>query len=187
MMSRISYLLALCLFLSVWQSSAQAADDYELVVKRSENLLLVEKDGHVLKSLPIAYGSGIGAKQLSGDRRTPVGKYKIMAIRQSDKFHLFMQLNYPNVRDAINGLKQHHITQAEYRQILDAHIYQKMPPQDTPLGGQIGIHGIGLETPEKLDIHKMANWTQGCIALRNKEIDWLAHFVHPGTVITIEE
>jgi hypothetical protein len=110
-----------------------------------------------------------------------------MEVRESDRFHLFIQLNYPSVRDAINGLKTETITKQQYRDILDAHIYGQLPPQNTKLGGAIGIHGIGYETKDKLEIHELANWTQGCIALRNNEVEQLTSYISKGTTVKITD
>jgi hypothetical protein len=57
-----------------------------------------------------------------------------------------------------------------------------VPPQNTPLGGFIGIHGIGIGDPK---IHALFNWTEGCIALTNEQVDELAQWVHVGTPVTI--
>jgi murein L,D-transpeptidase YafK len=116
-----------------------------------------------------------------------MGKYHIVQVRDSDRFHMFIQLDYPSVRDAINALKEERISKEEYRRILDAHIFGRLPPQNTSLGGAIGIHGIGEETKDKLEIHQLANWTQGCIALRNNEVEQLAHYVGKGTSVTITD
>ncbi|MCX4186259.1 L,D-transpeptidase family protein [Methylophaga sp. OBS4] len=171
-----------------WQQPVMAKGDYELVIKRSEKRLVIQKDGVTLRSFHVALGSGgRKAKIEAGDRKTPLGKYHIVQLRDSDRFHLFLQLDYPSVRDAIRALKTNLISRDEYRAILDAHIYGGIPPQDTALGGAIGIHGIGAETENKLEIHQFANWTQGCIALRNNEIEQLMRYVDVGTQVIITD
>jgi lipoprotein-anchoring transpeptidase ErfK/SrfK len=87
--------------------------------------------------------------------------------------------------DATRALRSNTITREQYRTILNAHVFGQQPPQDTALGGAIGIHGIGLETEEKLRIHQNIDWTQGCIALRNKEVEELSQYVSVGTLINI--
>ncbi|EGL55504.1 erfK/YbiS/YcfS/YnhG [Methylophaga aminisulfidivorans MP] len=182
------WVLPVLLTLFLYQQVSWADDAYKIVIKRSENKLLIEKNDKVIRSYHAAIGSGgRKAKQMEGDRRTPMGIYHIVDIKDSDRFHLFLQLDYPSVRDAINGLKAGHIKKSQYRRILDAHIFGGIPPQNTALGGVIGIHGIGVETKDKLEIHQMANWTQGCIALRNKEIDEILKFVGVGTEVKIME
>lgn len=187
-MKRLSALALPMLMLLLWQLPAQAIEEYELLIKRSEKKLIVQKDGKTIRSFHVALGSGGSKPKLEvGDRRTPTGQYHIMQVRDSDRFHMFIQLDYPSVRDAINALKEERISKAEYRRILDAHIFGKLPPQNTSLGGAIGIHGIGVETKDKLEIHQLANWTQGCIALRNNEIEQLAYYVGKGTSVTITD
>lgn len=187
-MKLLSSLTLLFLMLSFWHLPAFATGDYDLLIKRSEQRLLVQKDGEVIRSFHVALGSGGGkAKQEVGDRRTPKGQYHIVQVRDSDRFHMFIQLDYPSVRDAIDALKAERISKDEYRDILDAHIFGKLPPQNTSLGGAIGIHGIGVETKDKLEIHQLANWTQGCIALRNNEVEQLASYISKGTMVTITD
>jgi L,D-transpeptidase catalytic domain len=62
-----------------------------------------------------------------------------------------------------------------------------MPPQDTRLGGSIGIHGIGEETVEKVQIHESLDWTRGCIALRNADLHALRPYLDIGTRVVIRE
>lgn len=184
-MKKLSSLMLVVLLLS-WQLPAVAIEDYEILIKRSEKRLIIQKDGEVLRSFHVALGSGGSKPKLkSGDRLTPLGKYHIVQVRDSDRFHLFIQLDYPSVRDAINALKEDRISKAQYRKILDAHIFGNLPPQNTPLGGAIGIHGIGVETKDKLEIHEIADWTQGCIALRNNEVEQLTQYISKGTQVTI--
>ncbi len=166
--------------------TASAQTPIELEVIRSQHTLLVKRGDTVLRSFKVALGSGgRKAKTREGDHATPTGTYHIRAIRESDRFHLFLQLDYPNVSDARRALKNHSITRQQYRDILEAHVWGLLPPQDTFLGGQIGIHGIGHETPEKLKIHQVADWTQGCIALRNGEVDELVRYIQIGTRVHI--
>jgi len=187
-MNRSFIVMLACLSLLVWQQPVKATGNYELVIKRSEKRLLIQKDGEVLRSFHVALGSGgRKAKMKSGDRLTPLGKYHITQVRDSDRFHMFIQLDYPSVRDAITALKEDRISKAQYRKILDAHIFGNLPPQNTPLGGAIGIHGIGVETKDKLEIHEFADWTKGCIALRNDEIEQLTKYISKGTQVTITE
>ncbi|NOQ82218.1 MAG: L,D-transpeptidase family protein [Methylophaga sp.] len=163
-----------------------ASEDIELVVLRNQHQLLVKKDGITLRTFKVAFGSGGRKSKLrEGDHTTPKGTYQINKVRDSGRFHLFIQLNYPNMNDAKRALKNHTITRMQYRDILDAHNKGRLPPQNTALGGAIGLHGIGLETKDKLEIHQIADWTQGCIAMRNHEIEELSRYIHVGTPINI--
>ncbi|MFW5427175.1 MAG: L,D-transpeptidase family protein [Methylophagaceae bacterium] len=167
-------------------TSASASEEVELIVIRSEHKLLIVKNDVVLNSFRVALGSGgRKAKLQRGDHTTPKGSYSIKRMRDSERFYSFLQLDYPSVNDAIIALKSKLITKADYNAILDAHIAGKIPPQDTPLGGSIGIHGIGVETQDRIEIHQIADWTQGCIALRNGEVDVLKRYIKIGTEVTI--
>lgn len=120
--------LVLLSFLSI-VSAVQANDNVELIVVRSEHKLLVQRDGVTLRTFKVALGSaGRKAKVKAGDRATPLGEYRISKVRASDRFHQFLQIDYPNVSDALRALKSNLITREEYNAILDAHIYGKTPP-----------------------------------------------------------
>jgi lipoprotein-anchoring transpeptidase ErfK/SrfK len=66
--------------------------------------------------------------------------------------------------------------------ILKALQQHRTPPQNTPLGGRLGIHGIGRANPA---IHKAINWTDGCVALTNQQIRQLSPWVQVGTRVVI--
>ena len=161
-------------------------DKISLLLSQSTHTLYVKKGRFILKSYKVALGSGgRGGKIREGDERTPIGEYRITEVRSSDRFHLFFRLNYPNIQDAKRALNEKLITREDYRDVLDAHIFGHQPPQNLVLGGAIGIHGIGVETEERLKIHQNIDWTQGCIALRNEEVEELSRYVSVGTEIKI--
>lgn len=167
-------------------TTASATQDIELIVIRSQHQLLVVQNDVVLHSFRSAFGSGgRKAKLQRGDHTTPKGIYRIKKIRDSARFHLFLQLDYPNISDAIDGLESELINETEYNAILDAHIAGVLPPQNTRLGGAIGIHGIGHETQDRIEIHQIADWTQGCIALRNHEVEIVKNYIKMGTQVQI--
>jgi murein L,D-transpeptidase YafK len=160
---------------------------YQVFVIKSKRLLVVKKGSRIIKKYHVALGQGgAGGKRIEGDKRTPEGEYEVVDFRPSRKFHYFIHLNYPNYQDAITGYEEGLISWEELVHIYRAHQEQNgIPPQRTRLGGFIGIHGLGKETPQKLVIHQDVNWTQGCIALTNAEIDELRQFIHRGTQVTI--
>lgn len=160
---------------------------YELIIIKSKRLLIVKKGGQIIKKYHAALGQGgVGGKRIEGDRHTPEGEYKIVGFWPSDKFHYFIHLDYPNRGDASAGYKKSLISWEDLIHIYRAQQEQKgIPPQQTQLGGFIGIHGIGEETRQKLMIHRNFDWTRGCIALTNAEIDELRQFIQMGTPVTI--
>ena len=164
------------------------AGQFEIEISKSKQELLVKDANKVVKRYQIAHGrGGKGTKYKVGDKKTPVGVYKIMDFRSESRFHFFMQLNYPNLLDAWSGYKNKIISAKEFDAIATAISNQQKPPQNTVLGGYIGIHGLGDENPEKLNLHKSSNWTEGCIALTNDEIMELRQFVNIGTKVVIRE
>jgi murein L,D-transpeptidase YafK len=179
-------------------SSARALDQhptsppepsrYELEVSKSRNELVVRNGDHVVRRFYASFGSGgLGAKRRRGDDMTPVGAYRIVEFKADSRFHFFMLLNYPNLVDGWHGYRENAIDATQFKAIAAAYRNGAAPPQDTPLGGYIGIHGIGEVTPKKLDIHRTQNWTQGCIALSNEEINELRAYVSRGTRVVIRD
>lgn len=161
---------------------------YYLEIDKSERLLRVKFADQTRRQFKIAWGrGGPGDKRRVGDKRTPEGIYRIVGFNESSKFHLFMRLNYPNVKDAIYGLKNKLISEEEFDRIIESLKSGRLPPQDTALGGAIGIHGVGEENEKKLKIHSTLNWTRGCVALTNREISELRHYVAVGTEVVIKE
>lgn len=177
-------LTALCLTLA----QPLGASEYQILISKQNNELLIEKAGEVVKRFHIATGKGgKGAKRRQGDSKTPVGTYRILKFKQSDRFHYFIQLDYPNLIDAWYGYKNEVISANEFKRIAHAYKKREAPPQDTALGGFIGIHGLGQTTQKKLQIHENLDWTEGCIALTNEEVLELKNFVDVGTQVVIVE
>jgi hypothetical protein len=86
------------------------------------------------------------------------------------------------MEDAKRARGEGRIDESEFERIRHALQRGKMPPQNTSLGGNLGFHGIGNGDP---DIHARFNWTNGCIALTNEQIEILAGLVRVGTLVRI--
>ena len=125
---------------------------------------------------------GTSQAKRRGDHTTPLGRFRITAIDRDAAFHRFIQLNYPDVRRADQAYRQGVISGSVHQAILAAHRRGTTPPQNTALGGHIGIHGLGLGDPR---LHQSMNWTKGCVALTNEQIDTLLTWVHVGMVVEI--
>ncbi len=183
-----TFFLAYILFSPLSPSLNAREDSYQLEISKSAKELIVKKGDITVTRFDIALGKGgKGTKQRVGDKKTPVGVYKIMDFKADSKFHYFMQIDYPNLLDAWYGYKNNIISAREFKQIAYASKGRQSPPQNTGLGGYIGIHGLGESTPERRKIHESFNWTEGCIALKNNEITTLRQFVSIGTRVTIRE
>ena len=134
-----------------------------LVIYKADHRMESWSGKRLLKTYGIAIGSGNpGPKRQKGDKKTPEGRYIIDRRFVSQKFHRFLHLSYPNRKDR----------QAFARLKLKGSI-----------GGDIGIHG------EKSSYgwlpHKWVDWTQGCIAVDNDEIEELYRLVAPNAQVTI--
>ena len=106
---------------------------------------------------------------------TPEGVYYACVRNEQSKYHLSIGLSYPNVIDAERGLKRECHRRSEDEAIASAIGTQKRPPWDTPLGGEIMIHGGGTES----------DWTAGCIGLEEENMAFLWENIEIGTVVEI--
>jgi len=184
-MSHKKLLNVLLISLSVLPGIGFADQDVWLLVdtqKMSMEVKKGEKTVAVLENIAIGR-NGAGEKNHRGDDVTPLGNYRIGWINEKSSFRKFFGLTYPNVENADNALKQGKIGLDTYESIARAHSAGQIPPQNTDLGGQIGIHGLGSAN---LSIHKSMNWTHGCIALTNDQIDRLSQWVEKGTLVTVK-
>ncbi len=121
-----------------------------------------------------------GHKTCEGDGKTPEGRYTVCTRNAESKYTLFLGLNYPSINDAQTAYACGLITASHLQAIYAAHAKGLRPPWDTPLGGQIGIHGGGIEHGGRL-----ADSTAGCIALCNADIRRLWPLSPIGTPVII--
>ncbi len=158
--------------LMVVSSSLQANDAIWIDVDTQEHTLSVmqgKKIQMVFQNVSIGrYGTT--RTKITKDDKTPLGTFKISWINEKSRFHRFFGLDYPNLENAKQAYLENKISHENWLAIY------------TPLGGHIGIHGIGKGNPE---IHHSYNWTNGCIALTNQQIDQLSQWITTGTVVNI--
>ncbi len=127
--------------------------------------------------------NGAGFKEHRGDDVTPLGTYKIGWVNRKSPYHLFYGFNYPTMENAKKALADGLISRTTFSSIKNAHLQNKLPPQNTPLGGRIGIHGIGRGNKK---VHESMNWTHGCIALTNHQIQRLSKWINKGTMVKVK-
>ena len=165
-------------------SGVAAGKNWLLVDTRALSLTVMQGDKPLEVFENIAIGKrGAGFKRRVGDEITPIGEYRISNIDPRSAFHVFMGITYPSEKNAKQALQQGIINEAQYSKIASADDWGSTPPQNTPLGGKIGIHGLGRSDPK---IHEAMNWTRGCVALTNAQIDRLRHWVSAGMVVKIK-
>ncbi|MEQ1513620.1 MAG: L,D-transpeptidase family protein [Lysobacteraceae bacterium] len=129
----------------------------EIRVDKSERRMELLRGGKVIKTYRILLGDApVGHKHQQGDERTPEGRYSITFRNDKSRFHLSLRISYPNDADR---------AQARARGIDP--------------GGDIMIHG---STPPGYS----RDWTDGCIALTNQQIEEVWRLVPVGTPIQID-
>lgn len=148
----------------------------KLVISKSNRTLELYSGGQVVKTYRVALGRNpTDDKERQGDRRTPEGEFYVCLKNEHSQFYLSLGLSYPNEEDAARGLRDGLITQAQHDRIVRAIRRKQKPPWDTPLGGEIMIHGGGTAS----------DWTWGCIALADADIKELFDALPNGTPVII--
>ena len=158
----------------VWIYVDTAASVAE-VRRGQETLLVLER---------VAFGrGGVSPLRLRGEDETPLGEFRINRINPQSRFHIFLGIDYPRMEQIDAAWRRGLIDDEEYRRSLDYGLRHGEFPQDGPLGGHIGFHGIGRGDPE---IHERFHWTEGCIAMTNEQVEKLHGLVDIGTPVVIE-
>jgi murein L,D-transpeptidase YafK len=125
-----------------------------------------------------------GDKIAAGDDRTPEGLYRVSGPARASRFHLFIPIGYPSAEDAEAALLDGRISPRDHARILYAETFGEAPPDDTPLGSGLGLHGEGRRWRGE---SAALDWTNGCVAVTDEEIEFLARRVEVGkTEVLIE-
>ena len=162
---------------------ASAAELWVDIDTANHTLYLMEGEKIAQVFEKIAIGkNGVTLDKTVHDGKTPLGHYNIRWINDESRFHLFFGLDYPTPNHAVAAFMSDRISAAELEAIYAAHERGEEPTGKTNLGGAIGIHGIGSGD---LRIHQNFDWTDGCVALTNEQIDELARKIGLGTVVVV--
>jgi murein L,D-transpeptidase YafK len=135
-----------------------------VVVSKARRTLELFHGGQLLRSYTVALGRNpVGPKQREGDARTPEGRYILDYRNPTSAFHLSLHVSYPSSADR-----------------------SRASAAGVNPGGLIMVHGLrnGLGLIGRL--HRFIDWTNGCIAVTNPEIEELARVVPDGTPILIQ-
>ncbi len=147
-----------------------------LVIWKKKRLLEIFDGAKLVRRYEIALGfSAKDDKRIEGDGKTPEGEFYVFTKNPESKFYLSLGLSYPNAEDAVRGLREKIISPEEYDAIVKAIEEKRMPPQKTALGGEIYIHGGGTES----------DWTEGCVALPDKEMKEIFDTISVGAKVII--
>ncbi len=155
-------LFAACCANGAAPAPAKQAD--RIVIEKSKRTMTLMSGATVLKTYKVALGGQpVGAKQRLGDHKTPEGLYAVDQKKPNSIFHRALHISYPNPRDR------------EYARKLGV----------SP-GGDVEIHGLGARYGWVGAAHRQMDWTDGCIAVTNEEIDEIWPLVAVGTPVEIK-
>lgn len=160
-MRKVFLLLAVLLPGAFASSQAPTKVDRILILK-SAHTLTVFSHGRAIQTYKVALGDPHGPKAQAGDKKTPEGIYFVDAKNPHSLFHRALHLSYPNVKDREHA-----------RQL------------GVSPGGDIEIHGLPKQYAWMGATHRAIDWTTGCIAVTNPEIDVIYGEVSVGTPVEI--
>lgn len=134
-----------------------------VVIEKAKHTLTAYSGTQVIALYRVALGlEPVGPKSCKGDLRTPEGHYKVVAQNSNSGFHRSLRLDYPNAEDIANA-----------RRI------------GCDPGGNVAIHGLQNGYDWVGRAHCDVDWTNGCVAVTNQEIDRLWQIVAVGTPVEI--
>ncbi len=141
-----------------------------LLVSKSKYTLYVLYNGKIIKAYKAVFGSGghLEDKKEEGDKKTPEGEFTITGIRDHNQWHKFLGISYPT---------------EESRKKFEENKRKKLISSNATIGGAIGIHGTFGNQDEV--VNRRFNWTDGCICLKNTDLEELVKFLTVGTKIKI--
>lgn len=152
-----------CILLAATIASGSTLHADRVVIQKSERLLTLMRNGRPFRSYHVNLGSNpIGAKEREGDGRTPEGLYTIDSRNPSSKYHLALHVSYPNAADRLRARSRH-----------------------ASPGGEIMIHGTPNRWRHLPFVFAHTDWTAGCIAVSDADIEEIWKLVPNGTVVEI--
>lgn len=135
----------------------------KIVINKSNRELQLFSGSKLLKTYKVALGSQpVGAKNCEGDGKTPEGNYRIVSRNAKSAFHKSLRVSYPNEHDRAQAAAAH-----------------------CSSGGDIMIHGLPNGYGWIGAGHRAKDWTAGCIAVTNAEIEEIWQWVPNGTLVVI--
>lgn len=142
---------------------------YLVVDKSNYELEVYDQEGWYA-TYPVVFGNkDLSDKLMEGDRRTPEGTFKIISKRPHQKWHKMLMLDYP--------------TQESWQK-FKARKAKGVIPANAKIGGGIAIHGTWPK--DDLVVDDFTNWTNGCVSLKNEDLDELDAIVPIGTKVIIK-
>lgn len=159
-----------------------------IVIHKARRRLDLFADGALLKSYLVELGlSPVGEKRRQGDMKTPEGDFFLCTRNRASQFTRFLGISYPSPAVAAAGVSARRVGAAVEREVRAAYrAGDRCPPQLTPLGGAVGIHGKA-EWARRQGGYALVDWTWGCVALRDQDIlELFDEYAEVGIPIRIE-
>jgi murein L,D-transpeptidase YafK len=156
------FLVVICVFIGQGHSSPPNRIADRILIMKSDHTMKLFNNGQLIKTYKVALGDPKGPKVQAGDKKTPEGTYFVDAKNPHSLFHRALHLSYPNAADRERARK------------LGVHP-----------GGDIEIHGLPAQYAWMGAAHRSLDWTTGCIAVTNPEIDEVWDSVAVGTPVEI--
>jgi lipoprotein-anchoring transpeptidase ErfK/SrfK len=142
-----------------------------LIIDKSDYELNVYDDKGWFATYPVVFGNNsLDDKRMEGDRCTPEGNFHIMSKKVHDKWDRFIALDYP--------------TKDSYEKFRERKSRGEIPAS-ARIGGGVGIHGTWPNDDYIIDRYK--NWTNGCISMKNKDVEDLYSYLPVGTSVVIRK
>lgn len=152
------------------RASLPVAPVYVVIDKSDYEMQVFDAQGWYA-TYPVVFGnSSLDDKKMEGDRLTPEGTFRIVRKRPHEKWSHFLGLDYP--------------TQESLEKFQQRKQRGEIPASARP-GGGIGIHGTWPHDEFMIDRYK--NWTNGCIALKNEDVQEVYNYLKVGTQVTIRK
>ena len=158
-------------FISKRSLSDEPTGNVYIVVDKSDYEMHVYDEQGWYATYPVVFGNkSLDDKMMEGDRKTPEGTFTIVDKRPHARWHKIMMLNYPT---------------RESWEKFNRRKAQGLIPHNARIGGSIGIHGTWPN--DNIVVDDYTNWTQGCVSLRNADMDEIWRFVVAGTKVVIRK
>jgi len=149
---------------SLYGESLLVAD--KVIVKKSTRMLYLSRNGEIYKKYHVSLGQvPLGAKEIEGDMKTPEGVYRLDWRQESGQYYKSLHISYPNLDE------RHHAKEL-----------------GTNAGGMIMIHGTPPSwslSPYGDWMNVLIDWTEGCIAMSNDDMEEVWGQTRNGTIIVI--
>ncbi len=151
-------------------NNAYSDDSLSVLIEKSNYTLSVYHMGKRIKSYPVVFGGNpVDDKQMEGDSRTPEGEFGIRDMYPHPKWTKFIWIDYPNQ----SSWEKFELLRSEGE-----------IPMDASIGGEIGIHGVPPGKDYLID--QKIDWTLGCIAMKNSDLEEVYRHISTKTSILIE-